>query len=169
MTPARAAGAAGALALTVALFAGTAWLSIFPTYRQIPDGTAVVKLSFSHGSDRSASCRKRPAEELAKLPPNMRRPLDCPRTRGPVYTELFIDQKPVFAASLPPSGLSGDGPSRVYQRFTVPQGHHVISARMRDTPRAEGFDHSIERAVDLVAGQSLAVDFRSELGGFILR
>lgn len=169
MTPARMAGAIVALLLTIGLFAGAAWLSTFPTYRQIPADTAVVKLSFSHGADRSASCRRRSPEELAKLPPNMRRPLDCPRTRGPVYTELVIDDKMTFAASLPPSGLWSDGPSRVYRRFILPAGRHVIVARLRDTPRTDGFDHAIERAVELVPGQSLAVDFRPELGGFIIR
>ena len=128
-----------------------------------------MKLSFSHGSDRSAACRKRPPEELAKLPPNLRTPLECPRTRNPVFTELYIDTKLVYSASLPPSGLSSDGPSRVYQRFTVPAGRHSLLARLRDTPRADGFDHSIERTVDLAPGQSLAIDFRPELGGFIIR
>ena len=168
MTLARIAGAAGALLLTTAIFAGAAWLSTNPSYRQIPGETAVVKLSFSHGAERQ-SCHRRTSGEFAKLPQNARKPMDCPRIRGAVYTELFIDQKPVFAASLPPSGLSGDGPSRVYQRFTVPAGRRLIAARLRDTPRTEGFDHSLERAVDLAPGQSLAIDFRPELGGFSVR
>ncbi len=169
MTPSRIAGSAALLVLTTGLFAGAAWLSAAPDYRQISADAAVVKLSFSHGSDRSAACRKRPPEELAKLPPNLRTPLECPRTRNPVFTELYIDAKLVYSASLPPSGLSSDGPSRVYQRFTVPAGRHSLLARLRDTPRADGFDHSIERTVDLAPGQSLAIDFRPELGGFIIR
>jgi hypothetical protein len=169
MTPTQAIGAAGGLAATILLFAATAWLSFNPEYRQISADSAVVKLSFSHGSDRSAACRKRTPEELNKLPPNMRRPLDCPRERGPVYSELFIDNAPVFADSLAPSGVSRDGPSRVYKRFVVPAGRHVLLARLRDTPRTEGFDHSMERAVELAPGQSLAIDFRPELGGFVMR
>ncbi len=169
MTASRIAGSAALLVLTTGLFAGAAWLSAAPDYRQISADAAVVKLSFSHGSDRSAACRKRPPEELAKLPPNLRTPLECPRTRNPVFTELYIDTKLVYSASLPPSGLSSDGPSRVYQRFTVPAGRHSLLARLRDTPRADGFDHSIERTVDLAPGQSLAIDFRPELGGFIIR
>lgn len=169
MTPSQGIGAAVGLAVTTLLFAATAWLSFNPEYRQIPADAAVVKLSFSHGSDRSASCRKRTPEELNKLPPNMRRPLDCPRERGPVYSELFIDSAAVFAASLAPSGISRDGPSRVYQRFVVPAGKHVLLARMRDTPRVEGFDHSTEKTVELAPGQSLAIDFRPELGGFVMR
>lgn len=169
MTASRLAGSAALLVLMTGLFAGAAWLSINPDYRQIPADSAVVKLSFSHGSDRAAACRKRSPEELAKLPPNLRTRQECPRTRNPVFTELYIDSKLAFSASLPPSGLSSDGPSRVYQRFTVPAGPHKLMARLRDTPRADGFDHSIERAVNLAVGQSLAIDFRPELGGFIIR
>ncbi len=169
MTFPRMIGTAGALFVTVVLFASAAWLSTYPAYRQIAAEDAVVKLSFSHSAERAASCHKRTPEELAKLPQNLRKPLDCPRGRAPVYTELDIDNRLVFAASLPPSGLSGDGPSRVYRRFTLPAGPHVIAARLRDTSRTEGFDHSIERKIELATGQSLAIDFRPELGGFIVR
>jgi hypothetical protein len=33
---------------------------------------------------------------------------------------------------------------------------------MRDTDRTEGFDHVTEKEVELVAGQSLAIDFDSQ-------
>jgi hypothetical protein len=159
--------------LQVALLAGVtaaaAALSNWPVYRQIPDEAAVVKLSFVHGADRSAECRRRTPEELARLAPNMRRLMDCPRGRPSVATELAIDGRTLFSASLPPSGLSDDGPSRVYQRFVVPAGEHTIVARLRDTPRPDGFDHERTATVTLRPGQSLAIDFRPELGGFVFR
>lgn len=158
-----------AFVISAAFFAAVAWLSTVPSYRQIEAGDALIKLSFTHGADRTSLCRKRTPEELAKLPPNMRTPLDCPRRRGDIYAELSIDGRQVYAATLPPTGLSGDGPSRVYRRFTVPAGRHKIVVGMRDTPRAQGFDHAAERTVELAAGQSLAIDFRTELGGFVIR
>lgn len=160
---------AGRFAVLVAVAALTAALADRPAYRQIPENTAVVKLSFSHGADRSAECRRRTPEELAKLPPNMRRPMDCPRGRRPVDVELTMDGRTLYAASLPPSGLSGDGPSRVYKRFVAPAGEHVIVARLRDTPRREGFDHERTAKLTLEPGQSLGIDFRPELGGFVFR
>ncbi|MFV0281931.1 MAG: hypothetical protein ACK5JM_14385 [Rhodoblastus sp.] len=165
----RLAGVAVLTGLTLVLFSGVARLATFPEYRQIPADSAVVKLSFSHGSDRSANCRRRTPEELAKLPLSKRVPMDCPRGRLPVYTELYIDEKPVFSESLPPGGLWSDGPSKVYRRFVVPAGRHKLEARLRDTARKTGFDHAIERVVDLAAGQSLSIDFRPEFGGFIMR
>ena len=83
--------------------------------------------------------------------------MDCPRGRPPVATELAIDGRTLFAASLPPGGLSGDGQSQVYKRFTVPAGEHEIVARLRDTPRDQGFDYERTATITLASGQSLAV------------
>lgn len=159
----------GRFLVMAALAAFAAAFADWPAYRQIPPDTAVVKLSFTHGADRSAECRRRTPEELAKLPPNMRRPMDCPRQRRAVDTALSIDGRTIFVASLPPGGVWGDGPSQVYKRFTVPAGEHTIVARLRDTPRPGGFDHERTATVFLQAGQSLAIDFRPELGGFVFR
>jgi hypothetical protein len=159
----------GRFLVLAALTAFAAAFSDWPAYQQIPQDAAVVKLSFTHGADRSAHCRRRTADELAKLPPNMRRPTECPRARPALDVELSIDGHAIYAASLPPSGLSRDGPSQVYKRFTVPAGEHVVVARLRDTPRQDGFDHERTATVTLQPGQSLAIDFRPELGGFVFR
>lgn len=160
---------AGQFLVIAALAAFAAAFADWPAYRQIPAGMAVVKLSFTHGADRSAECRRRTPDELVKLAPNMRRPMDCPRERRAVDAELSIDGRTMFAASLRPSGLWRDGPSQMYKRFTVPAGEHTIVARLRDTPRPDGFDHERTATVLLQPGQSLAIDFRPELGGFVLR
>jgi hypothetical protein len=156
------------LVLTI-LFAMAAIFSDWPRYRQLAPETAVIKLSFTHGSNRQAECRRRTAEELAKLPPNMRKPLECPRRRGGVYVEFEIDGQPLLRASLPPSGLAGDGPSRIYQKFVVPTGAHSVAVRMRDTPRTEGFDYAKSGNVVLAANQNFVVDFRAEAGGFVFQ
>jgi hypothetical protein len=155
--------------ILVALFGAVATFSDWPRYRQLPPETAVVKLSFTHGSNREAECRRRTDEELAKLPPNMRKRLDCPRGRGALYVELDINGRSVYRASLAPSGISRDGPSRVYERFVVPAGRLSLAVRMRDTPRDEGFDHVKVGEFMLVADQSLVIDFRPESGGFVIR
>ena len=159
----------GQFAILAGVTGVAALLSDWPAYQSIPRDAAVVKLSFTHAPDRSAECRRRTPEELAKLPPNMRRPLDCPRERRPVATELSIDGRIVFSAELRPTGLSRDGPSQVYRRFTVPAGEHTITARLRDTPRPAGYDYERTASVALRAGQSLAIDFRPDLGGFVFR
>ncbi len=150
---------------TTAIIAGVAALSAWPSHRAVPEGTGVLKLSFSHGGERS--CREMTEAELAKLPPNMRRTEICDRKRLPVYVELDLDGDTVYRALLPPSGIAGDGPSRVYQRFVLPAGEYEVAIRLRDTTRAEGFDHAAERRISLAPEQSFAIDFRPVDGGFI--
>lgn len=157
------------IGVVAALTAGVALLSDWPRYHQIPPESAVIKLSFTHGASRETECRRRSAEELARLPPNMRKPLDCPRTRGQVYVELDLDGQRIYQASLPPSGIWGDGPSRVYQRFVVPVGPHALAVRMRDTPREEGFDHARSAAIVLAPADNFVVDFGAEASGFVFR
>jgi hypothetical protein len=163
------ARSAGQAIVLVALFAAVAAFSDWPSYRPLAPESAVIKLSLTHGSNRQADCRRRTPAELAKLPPNMRNPLECPRSRGPVYVELDLDGQSIFRASLPPSGISSDGPSRVYRRFVVPAGKHALVARMRDTRRTEGFDYVKSGDVVLAAEQNLVIDFRPEAGGFVFR
>jgi hypothetical protein len=99
----------------------------------------------------------------------MRKVLDCPRGRRPLYVELDLAGRALFHAMLPPTGIAGDGNSRVYRRFVVPAGQYEIAARMRDTARTEGFDYQRKEVVDLTADQMFVIDFRSANGEFIFR
>jgi len=150
--------------LTVAVVVGAAIFSAWPLYRATSEGAAVVKLSISHGGERQ--CRQLTEAELEKLPPNMRRPEVCDRRRQPVYLELEIDGRQTLADLLPPTGLSGDGPSRLYERFELPAGSHEIALRLRDTAADKGFTYTARREVTLAPGQSLAIDFEPKGGGF---
>jgi hypothetical protein len=140
-----------------------------PIYRHFPDGQALIKLSFSHGAASKVPCRQLTPAELETLAPNMRRQTQCERERLPVDLELELNGEPLYQASVPPSGLAKDGPSRVYQRFTVPAGEYELTARLRDTDREDGFDYERRIDIDLAPGQSIALDFQSETGGFLVR
>jgi hypothetical protein len=160
---------AGQFAVILLLFAGVAALADWPAYRQIPPEYGVVMLTFVHAAERVTECRRLSAQEIEKLPPNMRRVQDCPRRRRPVYVELDIDGRPIYRASLPPSGIAGDGPSRVYERFVLPASDYDLAVRMRDTGRSEGFDHESTKHVALAPAKLLVIDFRPETGEFVFR
>ena len=162
----RAFRAFGQLALYAAFGVVVATFAAGPPYERVAPDRAVVKLSFSHAGERREPCRTLSPEELAALAANMRSGVDCPRERVPVVVELEIDGTLVYRAALPPSGIAGDGPSSVYERFDVPAGPHRIRVRLRDTARESGFDHEGMAAVRLAARQSFVIDFRPELGGF---
>jgi hypothetical protein len=159
----------GQFAVILLLFSAVAAFANWPIYRQVPEGHAVIVLTFVHGADRKAECRRLSAEEIAKLPPNMRRVQECPRGRRPIYVELDLSGNSLIRATLPPTGIAGDGHSRIYRRFVVPAGQYEIAARMRDTPRTEGFDHQRKESVTLASDQMFVIDFRSESGGFVFR
>ena len=141
--------------------------SDWPRFTYYPDDKAQILLSFAHGAQRKGECRRLTAEEIAELPPNMRRPEICPRERLPVYIELIVNDEPLYRDHLPPSGLSGDGPSQVHRPFVVAPGSHRVTLRLRDSARTEGFDYERSETITLRARQNLVIDFRADTGGFV--
>lgn len=151
----------GLFALVIGVF------SHWPRYQALPPGQAVLKVSFIHHGKTAEPCRPHTAEELAKLPPNMRTPLKCGRERLPVEIEVDVDGVTVYRQVAPPAGLSRDGASAVYHRLTVPAGEHRIAVRLKDGPGA-GFGHTREATVRLRDAQVLVIDFDPEKGGITL-
>ncbi len=125
---------------------------------------AVVTLSFSHAGRLKQECRPLTPADMARLQPNMRRSVDCPRGRWPVYLELELGGRLVYAGSEPPAGLWEDGPSSLFERFRVPAGAQRATVRLRDSGREAGFDFSATADLDLKPGQNLVVEFRQPDG-----
>lgn len=157
-----AAGGAVSLAVMLAI----AFLSAWPVWQSLAPGAALLRLSFTHSGVRN--CRDRTAEELAKLPANMRASQVCDRRRAPVRIEMDIDGQQIFAADLPPSGLAGSGPSRIYRRVELPAGAYKVDLRMQDDPSVQDFTHKATFDIDLAQAESLAIDFDSTTGSFFL-
>jgi len=150
-----------------ALFAAfIGYFSSAPTYRHLAPDRAVVKLSLSHAGERKQECRTRTPEELAKLAPNMRAQLDCPRERSDVRVELEMDGAVLARVEARPSGLRRDLPSTLYRRLEIPAGRHTFRARLADTATGE-WRHQGEATVDLAPGRVLVVDFVASRGGFL--
>lgn len=145
------------------------YFSSSPLYRHLPADQALIKLSFSHEGKLVSACRQRSAEELAKLAPNMRAPMDCPRGRSPVSVEIDLDGTPVYRHLAQPSGLSKDGASTVYHRIPVRSGEHRLAIRLNDDARAAGFNYQREETVNLKPGKVLVIDFNREAGGITLQ
>lgn len=143
------------------------YFSTGPRYRHLPPDRALIKLSFSHHGQPVAECHKRTAEELAKLAPNMRAPMECGRERSPVKLEVVLDGKPLYAGVSPPSGLSRDGTSTAYQRFVVPAGEHMLDVKLNDNVRVKDFNFAKAEKVTLKPAQILVIDFDIEKGGVI--
>ncbi|HNR22493.1 MAG TPA: hypothetical protein PKL49_05665 [Steroidobacteraceae bacterium] len=152
-----------AFAVVIGVF--TRW----PSYQHLPEDHALVKLSLIHHGQRLEACRRLDPEELAKLPPNMRAPVSCPRERSPILVEVDVDGVTVLRQTAQPAGMSRDGAASVYQRFEVPAGTHRFDVRLRDSARTEGFDFQLSDTVDLRPAQVLVIDFSAEKGGITLQ
>ena len=163
-----AAWAAAAVAgVAFALLVGL--LSVWPRYRLLEPGQAMVSLTFSHAGQRLEACHERSAAELAALPPNMRNPTDCPRQRRPIEVELSVDGEVVYRATHAPSGLWDDGESTVYARLPVAAGLRRLQVGMRDSGRAAGFDHALDTEVEIDESRNLVVEFDAERRAFVVR
>lgn len=159
---------AAQLVLYVPLMALIGYFSTEPRFSAIGGDQALLRVSFIHAAQRRQECRQRSAEELAKLAPNMRASLDCPRERADVLVEVELDGALVLRREVRPAGFQRDGNAALYQRLSVPAGKHRIVARLRD--RAEGdFNYVKEQAVELHAGHVLIIDFNAAQGGFLFR
>lgn len=139
-----------------------------PRFEVIAPDQALVRISLIHAAERKQKCRERTPEELARLPPNMRAALDCPRERAPLAVELEIDGAVVFSRSVPPAGLKRDGAASLYHRLPLAAGRHRVVARLRD--RADGpFNYVREETLELAPGGMLLIDFAAAKGGFDFR
>jgi hypothetical protein len=151
----------GAFAAFIGYFATS------PTYHQVADDVALIKLSISHLGDRE--CRKRTAEELAKMPPNMRAPLDCPRERSDIRLEVDLDGQPILQTVMHPTGLYKDGVSTIYKRFEVKAGSHQLAVRMNDNLVKPGFNFVKEEQISLKPHQVMVIDFNPDRGGLFFK
>jgi hypothetical protein len=156
------------LLLYLPLMALLGYFSTQPAFTHLPPDKALLRMSFSHAGELKEKCRQRSAEELTKLPPNMRAAQDCPRERSAVTIELDLDGEMIFSTSVAPTGLRRDGASTVYRRLEVPSGRHRIVARLRDRPGA-AFNYRGDVALDLAPGGALLIDFNPAQGGFVFR
>jgi len=140
------------------------YFSTSPPYRQLPADYALIKLSFTHAAQRKLPCRKRSAEELARLAPNMRIVEDCPRERSNVLVEMDVDGQTLYRVVLPPSGLAHDGAASLYRRVPIRAGVHHLLLRLKDREQGD-FNFVRDETVRLEPGRVMVIDFKADAPG----
>jgi hypothetical protein len=160
---------AGQAALYALFAAAVGYFSTAPRYRHLQPNEALLRLSLNHSGRLVADCRRRTPEELAKLPANMRAPLDCPRERSPVVVRVELDGAELVDETFAPSGLSRDGASTGYRRVPIAAGRHRVRVRFNDDVRVSGFNYKSDRVVDAAPGQVVLIDLLPERGGVVIR
>jgi hypothetical protein len=160
---------AGQIALYALFAAFIGYFSASPRYRHLQADEALLRLSFSHSGKITVDCRQRTPEELAKLPANMRAPLDCQRERSPVVARVELDGAELVYETFAPSGLSRDGASTGYRRAPIAAGRHRVRVQFNDDVRVSGFNYERDRVIDAAPGQVVLIDFAPERGGVLIR
>jgi hypothetical protein len=143
--------------------------STSPRYRHLAPDEALLRLSFSHPGRIKADCRRRTPEELARLPANMRAPLDCPRERSPVRARVELDGAKLVDESFAPAGLARDGAATGYRRIAIPAGRHALRVQFNDDVRVEGFNFERQEIIDAAPGKVVLIDLLPERGGVVIR
>lgn len=145
------------------------YFSTEPVYVNTTPEESVIRLTFNHAGQLREKCRKFTAEEIAKMPPNMRQAMDCPRERLPVQVEMLLDDKQVHHSVTEASGLWKDGEAVINEKFIIPSGRHHLVIRMRDSKREQGFDYEKSEWIDLKSRQNLVISFIREKHTFVFK
>lgn len=149
----------------VAFAASIGYLSASPTYLHADPERAIISLVVSHATKRVGECRKLTQAELAEIAKNMRTAEDCPRGRHDMHIEMLFDGEQLFSGAARPTGVWRDGPASIYGKFPAAKGEGMLTVRMRDTGREDGFDFERSSAIELRPRQNFVVDF-TMLDGF---
>ncbi len=145
------------------------YCSTSPHYRLLAEDEALLRLSLLHPGKPKGDCRTRSAEELAKMPPQMRAPLDCPRERSPVVVRVDLDGRTVIDATFAPAGLRRDGASAGYRRLAISAGTHTLRVQMNDDARRSDFAYERSETLNVKPGQIVLIDFNASRGGLLIR
>ena len=139
-----------------------------PSVRVIEDDEAMITVAFAHAGETREECRKLSQEELMKLPPNMRKPDDCPRERSPIIIEAMLDGEVIYSKTRLPPGIFKDGSVNIYYSSKVPAGEHKFEIKLDDSVRKQGFDYHLTQDIDIKPAQILLVEF-DPLNGFVIK
>lgn len=156
-------------AFNYTIFMALIWyFATSPSVRVIGENESMITVAFAHAGETRQECRRLSQEELMKLPPNMRKPEDCPRERSPIIIEALLDGKKVFSETMLPPGIFNDGSVNIYYNSKVPAGKHRFEIKMDDSVRKEGFNHQLTQNIDIKPAQILLVEFEP-LKGFVIK
>ncbi len=153
------AAAAVALGLALAL----ALCSRLPFAVETRDD-ARIRLSWRALPERIEECREPSAEELAKLPPHMRRPRICEGRTLPFLLQVTLDGETRLDARIQPAGVRGERPAYVFRELRVAPGEHRLTVRFAaqpDGPAPQGLRAPLvlEETVRLAPGSVLLVTY----------
>lgn len=122
-------------------------------------------VSFRQPGRIAELCRDLSPEEVAALPPHMRRTRECERARVPVTLRVLLDGEPVHESSHEGAGLWNDGESVALIRLTPGTRRSLVRVEIEDGTDSEGVAFADEREITFKRGSRRVILFDRN-GGF---
>jgi hypothetical protein len=149
--------------VAVGLTAGLVVCSGLP-YVDDSSGDALIRLSWRTVGERIEECRKPTEEELAALPPHMRRQEICEGRTTPFRLDVAIDGTAVFADRILPGGAHHDRPVYVLREFPISPGRHRLQVRFEvelppESARAARAPLTLDETLTLEPGRIALVTY----------
>lgn len=114
-----------AATVTVAALAGMAALSYVPYAHETAAG-GELRFAWRARSARVEACRRRTAEELARLPAHMRQEMVCERGVAPYRLHVALGDTTVVDRLVVAAGARADRPLYVFEELALPPGTYVL-------------------------------------------
>ncbi len=124
--PRRIAGVLVAAGALVLLRAG----SLTPL-RTAPDGTAMLRLSWSARPERIEQCRRLSDAELAALPQHMRLRWECEGRFARYLLSVSVDGRVLAADTVRGGGLRNDRPMHLFREFAMSPGERHVTVTLQ--------------------------------------
>lgn len=160
----------GAL-LSVGATAGLVALSGVTLVVDDSDG-GVVRLSWRAVGERIEECRVPSEQELAALPPHMRRKEICEGHLAPFALEVRLDGEPVVNREVRPAGAREDRPTYVFDEIPVAPGSYdleVVFAVAEGDPASLAAPLRLRSRVEVAARGVVLVTRDDASGELVLR
>jgi hypothetical protein len=104
-----------------------------------PASQGLLRLAWRTVGEQVQLCRRRSAEELSRLAPHMRQPLDCRVRTLPYRLQVRVDGTQRVARAVAPAGARGDRPLYVQEELALAPGPHRLELAFTVAPGlAEG-------------------------------
>lgn len=136
--------------------------TVAPSRVQLPlaNHLPTITLGFRHPGRVSENCHTRTPAELAKLPPHMRQPKICERSRASVRAMISVDGVSVYDKRHVAGGLFSDRASIGLITIHPAAGQHLVSVEIADG--TEKFVDS--RTISVSKARGIAIEFDRAYG-----
>lgn len=160
--------------VAAAALAGMAALSYVPYAHDAAAGSE-LRLAWRARSARVEACRRRTAEELARLPAHMRQEEVCERGVAPYRLEVALGDSTVVNRLIIAAGARADRPLYVFETLALPAGTYTLrvaftregavaadSAALAD-PQAAPARLTMDTTLTLAAGRAALVTYDEDI------